>query len=346
MSPVIGDCKLHVTVPRSSVTPKTCPADPPRGNPIYPLRAVKREVLDTGIKIGRESLRLTYDSSALIPQVFVGAMYTQGAVAEPDSKLTVTRALLGHGWSANLLDRLIQISSVNQNVGINPGGARASRGDGKSLVLSRDSAGQFTSEASVTDRLSSVSEGYRYQDLTAGALESYDSAGRPTSITWIDGDKLDLTYSNANTPVSVAPAPGYVIGASDTRGRSLSFTYVAPSGADLSNHLLKTVPAADGQGLTLTYDSSNRLTSVTWVDGRIRTFMYEIANSWALTGIVDENGTRYSTFGYDQGRAISSEHASGIGRVSVNYATPPHIQVAEQYDSAAQVAVRVKLVVA
>lgn len=39
-----------------------------------------------------------------------------------------------------------------------------------------------------------------------------------------------------------------------------------------------------------------------------------------LTGITDERGVRYATWGYDdQDRAISSEHAGGADRVSLTY---------------------------
>jgi YD repeat-containing protein len=54
---------------------------------------------------------------------------------------------------------------------------------------------------------------------------------------------------------------------------------------------------------------------------------------WALTGVVDERGIRYSTFTYDTaGRALSTEHAGGVDRFSVSYGTPPAITVTQTYD--------------
>ena len=87
--------------------------------------------------------------------------------------------------------------------------------------------------------------------------------------------------------------------------------------------------------LTTIQDPSGR--TLTWADGTTRTFLYERSDlPWALTGIIDETGTRYATFGYDdQGRARSTEHAGGVNRYQVDYATPPRIAVAETYDEAA-----------
>jgi hypothetical protein len=59
------------------------------------------------------------------------------------------------------------------------------------------------------------------------------------------------------------------------------------------------------------------LTRVTYQDGTYREYLYEIATFlYALTGIVDENGDRYATFGYasgtynfSDGKVIATQHA-------------------------------------
>ncbi|MFX7793206.1 RHS repeat domain-containing protein, partial [Acinetobacter baumannii] len=62
------------------------------------------------------------------------------------------------------------------------------------------------------------------------------------------------------------------------------------------------------------YDINGNLTSVTYPDNKTRRYIYDNPNfPYALTGLTDENGARFTTWTYDaQGRAISSEHASGI----------------------------------
>ncbi|UUZ53075.1 hypothetical protein LP419_29415 [Massilia sp. H-1] len=70
------------------------------------------------------------------------------------------------------------------------------------------------------------------------------------------------------------------------------------------------------------YDTANNLAMVTAPGQSSRTqrkYVYEnlqFAN--ALTGIIDENGKRFTTWNYDpQGRAFSSEHANGIDKFTI-----------------------------
>jgi len=65
---------------------------------------------------------------------------------------------------------------------------------------------------------------------------------------------------------------------------------------------------------------------VTKPDSSVRTYLYEIPTvgyigfPHALTGIVDENATRFATFAFDSiGRAISTEHAGGVEKYQVAY---------------------------
>ena len=69
------------------------------------------------------------------------------------------------------------------------------------------------------------------------------------------------------------------------------------------------------------YDASGNLSSLTWPDGKTKTFTYEKSElPWALTGVVDENNKRHANFDYDSsGRAISTELAGGVDRYEVVY---------------------------
>jgi RHS repeat-associated protein len=83
------------------------------------------------------------------------------------------------------------------------------------------------------------------------------------------------------------------------------------------------------------YDAQNNLVSVTYpdstpaalTDNPKKTYVYNESSNTAnfgkpnlLTGVIDENGVRFATYKYDsQGRAISTEHAGGVEKYSLNF---------------------------
>lgn len=78
------------------------------------------------------------------------------------------------------------------------------------------------------------------------------------------------------------------------------------------------------------YDGGARLVSKKTTSqglNRTRKYLYaDSGNAGLMVGIIDEQGTRYATWTYDdQGRAISSEHANGAEKVSspTTMTTPP-----------------------
>lgn len=178
--------------------------------------------------------------------------------------------------------------------------------------------------------------------------ENYDGAGRLLTITNLKGLTQALTYSDgtsganggfvldaAGNPTATVLPAGLLIRVTDPAGRTLQYGY------DASSRVVKmTDPAA--RAYLYTYDISNNLASVTYPDGKTRTYLYayttgETANIsitpnlgvdyvHSLTGIIDENGTRYSTWTYDAaGRASSNEMGatgSGINKFTLSYTTP------------------------
>ena len=82
---------------------------------------------------------------------------------------------------------------------------------------------------------------------------------------------------------------------------------------------------APGVEVKYSYNRLGRLDSVETIraSGQPETRLYHYEdprNSNLLTGITDERGVRYASWSYDaQGRAISSEHAGGADRVSIDY---------------------------
>ncbi|MBX3657122.1 MAG: hypothetical protein KF740_01680 [Ramlibacter sp.] len=97
-------------------------------------------------------------------------------------------------------------------------------------------------------------------------------------------------------------------------GRSLQFAYNAQG-------QLISVTTPDGQVISYQFDSASRLIGAGYPDNSSKTYVYENAG-WPqyVTGIVDEQGGRYSTYNYDsQGRAVLSELAGGADRTAVAY---------------------------
>ena len=130
------------------------------------------------------------------------------------------------------------------------------------------------------------------------------------SITQRNKYTQALTYSH-----------GQIAFVSDSYTRKLTFGY--------SSGLLTTVSTPEfTSGLTYGYvnfssAAKNLLTTVTYATSPAthQTYLYENTSfPYALTGITDENGKRYATWGYDgTGRGILSELAGAVNYTSVTY---------------------------
>ncbi len=287
------------------------------GNPIYPLRGVKRQTFPTGLAAGHLSFALTYDTTAKIPVVS----------ADPSSPWAETAGSLGTLWS-HTLERSLLIGHAGHVV-------HARRGTGHTATFRRTAQGGYDQDREVKDRLTAGLSGFTLTDLAANAIEQYDAAGRLTRITWATGPVLTLRYSDAATPQSVAPRPGLLIAAQDHDGRSLNFRY-DPLGR------LTAVTDASGTGIGLEHGGSDRLSALVWQDSTRLSFVYEnAALPWALTGVIDEMGARRGSYQYDShGRAIGTQGGAGSNAYVVSYGVPPRLVAAEHFDPARNVVSR------
>jgi len=79
--------------------------------------------------------------------------------------------------------------------------------------------------------------------------------------------------------------------------------------------------AQSSQTVQYGYDARGRLSTITNSDNTTTQYLYENASfPNALTGLIDENNTRFSTWGYDaQGRATSTSEAGGAGSTTLTY---------------------------
>ena len=118
---------------------------------------------------------------------------------------------------------------------------------------------------------------------------TYDEAGRLTQVNNDQGDYLGFSYDGNITYIQTTDQQIYQVHRND-----------------------------DSQVTKVVYPDSTPLDST---DNPTKIFHYEREGyPHLLTGITDENGQRYATWTYDQeNRAISSEHAGGLDKHTVEY---------------------------
>lgn len=230
---------------------------------------------------------------------------------------SVGRISLGLGWHLSY-DRHVEAIVGSQYDMI------VTRQDAKRLRFKKVD-GQWIAEVGVSDALieqhdnDGVRLGFVFKPSDGLSSEFYDASGALTHIEWNDGRYVQLQYSDASTPVAIAPSLGYLIGVVDGGGRSLGFAY--------SGNKLARVILPDGSELQYQYDSSGLLGGIKYSDGTVKAYAYNeqayTSNSpltAALTGVVDERGDRYATYVYEKsGRAISTFHGPGYEKVDVEY---------------------------
>ena len=187
----------------------------------------------------------------------------------------------------------------------------AERPDGQ-VITFRSSSGTYTPDSDVDMKLTVSGTTWTLTDRNDNS-EIYFTSGSEgvlQSITQRNKYTQALTYSH-----------GQIAFVSDSYSRKLTFGY--------SSGLLSTVSTPEfTSGLTYSYvnfssAAKNLLTTVTYATSPAthQTYLYENASyPYALTGITDENGNRYATWGYDaNGRGILSQLSGAVNYTSVYY---------------------------
>jgi len=300
------------------------------GNPIFPLTGVKKQDESLGVTIGRHPLVMTYDTTFDIPTTDGS---TNIAASPPPSfgaqwhssvhKLTMlqpAQAAPLWGFSSELSfrgskgwDSLAANSSNTCDASPTPsGGAQYTGTTDKSQTL------VWQGPSSTSSRIISDAE-----DLVE---ETYSGNGLISGSAYAGGDSLTYTYSTAPIPGS-APTANLLMSISDQFGRTVSFAYEQTNEFVAPRIFSMTGP--DGAVTRFGYDAGENLTTITWPDSTVRTFRYGNPNfGWAMTGITDELGQIYSTYGYDAaGLAVSTELAGHANAFSVSYASAPGWEV-------------------
>ena len=194
------------------------------------------------------------------------------------------------------------------------------------------SGNQFSTAADIKDRLMPITaidgtpNGWSVKNGDTEAIEVYDLTGRIVTSTEINGRQTTYTYSDLTTPPGVAPKPGLLLTVTDAFGATLNFAYDSEG---------RVAAMTDPSGGKYTYAYLNgMLSSVGYPDGKHVSYLYNEpgfatpAMPRALTGIVDENGSRFATFTYNAYAAKSTEHAGSVNKYvlsqsSANAVTDP-----------------------
>ncbi len=257
----------------------------------------------------------------------------------------------GSQWRG-FYDRTIKTAVGITSSSITQKAATVKRADGKQYYYTL-SGTNFIGDADVIGSLTRIgvdssgnATGWTYKN-ELDEIETYNAAGQLVSLTNRAGQTQTLTYSDGTTganggyildatgaPTATVLPAGRLIRIADPAGRTLQFGYDV-----VGRVVLMTDPASNATRYTYSGNlATDHLTTVTYPDGKIRTYLYgETANvsgtpnagvsyNHALTGLLDENGNRYASWTYDAaGRATSSEHGvfgSGIDHVGLSYSTP------------------------
>ncbi|EJO6835481.1 EndoU domain-containing protein [Salmonella enterica subsp. enterica serovar Kentucky] len=151
------------------------------------------------------------------------------------------------------------------------------------------------------DTLTKDATGWRYTQ-SDGVVEAYDETGRLTGIEKPNGNHITLSYLN-----------GELSSITDGFGRNIQFQH--------QDGRMVSVTDPAGGSIQYQYNSAGKLAEVIYQDNTSRSYLYDDPNApGLLSGLVDENGNRFATWGYDaQGMAVLSEHAGGAEKTQVSY---------------------------
>lgn len=234
-------------------------------------------------------------------------------------------------WTTSYDIRLLPDVPSSPNMG--PSAVTSLRDDGRLYSFHLDN-GVYASISDNPHKLTRVTDqdgittGWRFFDALNNRLEIYDASGSLLAIHNRSGQTLRISYSNGTNdnvdggyvlkpsgdPTPIVLAPGFLIRVTDDFNRDLRFDY------DAYNRIAKITSSA-GEIVRQTYDAQSNLQSITYPNNKVRTYLYEdgrFPNN--LTGIADENGVRYATYGYDaSGRAVSESLAGGVAASSLTF---------------------------
>jgi RHS repeat-associated protein len=170
----------------------------------------------------------------------------------------------------------------------------------------------ITPPAGISIRLETTASGFTVTDDDDN-VETYNAEGVLQSITSRSGVEQTIAYDTNSLFQSVT----------DSFGNTLSVTRNTQGS-------IATV-VAGGNAVQYSYNGGLSLSSVTNADGTTRSYPYTNTSfPFALTGIVDEAGTQYTTWGYNSAeQATSTEGALGTDSTTLTYNSDGSVTVTD-----------------
>jgi RHS repeat-associated protein len=153
------------------------------------------------------------------------------------------------------------------------------------------------------EQFTQTGSGYEYRALDQ-TIWRFNTNLKLVSQTQRNGWVMTYAYNSA----------GHLSSIKNQFGRSIDLIY------DSSGRLIRLVPP-DGRVVDYEYDGLSRLTKVSHTNNLSKSYLYENPNFPSLlTGVIDQNNRRLSTYNYDgQGRAIETQDAGGANRFQLRY---------------------------
>lgn len=218
------------------------------------------------------------------------------------SDSTWTSDIIGSHWRHNY-DRIFNVVTTPATTSINITDSTGTR-----TVFSLETDGSWLPyDQDITTKLESILSGvtvvgYMYT-TNSDRREYFDIDGLMYRVEYEGGQALDFAYNGADLLANVT----------NEKGKSLAFSYNA--GNKVSSMV---TPIGT---FSYDYDGNGNLTTVTKPDSETRIYHYEDTNFInSMTGITDEKGVRFATYGYNiDGYAISSKHAGDVGEYTFAY---------------------------
>ena len=204
-------------------------------------------------------------------------------------------------WTSNTIGTLWR-HNFARTFSVVGSAASVTDGTGATVQFTLSGSTWVPNDPSTTSTLAAITGGYAYT-LADGTVEKYNSSSQLYRIEYFGGGAPNLSYNGSGQLTTIA----------NENSRQLSLTY------DTSGRV-STLVTPDGT-FTYGYDTHSNLSTVTRPDTKVRTYLYTNATYVnALTGITDEDGNSYATFGYNaSGQGNLTEHAGGADEYQITY---------------------------
>ena len=266
------------------------PSDPddscPVADPVYPANG-KVTLMESDFRSG-DAVPLTFTRS------YLSSPFVKSATA------------MGPMWLNNW-QRQLNLTGAS---GSSPK-VIAYRASGQPLTFLLTS-GQWKTSAFSGLALAQSTSGWTLTDLTTDTVETYSAQGVLQAEATHTGFTRTLTYDGAGRLTAINQRAAGAMPKYDLLTIKLDY--------DAQGRIYRMTDPSGG--LTqYGYDVNSNLASVTWPDGYVRRYVYDDSRfKGALTGVVDESGSRIATWTYDErGRATAVSHPDTTRNVQFAY---------------------------